>query len=76
MKNIVVVGGSNTDMIVQTPHLPRPGESVLGGSFSTAAGGKGANQAVAAARVGGNVTFVARVGRDAFGDQAIQGFID
>lgn len=76
MKNIVVVGGSNTDMIVQTPHLPRPGESVVGGSFSTAAGGKGANQAVAAARVGGNVTFVARVGQDAFGDQAIQGFIE
>ncbi len=76
MKNIVVIGGSNTDMIVQTPHLPRPGESVVGGSFSTAAGGKGANQAVVAARVGGNVTFVARVGQDAFGDQAIQGFID
>jgi ribokinase len=77
MRNkIVVVGSSNTDMIVQTPHLPRPGETVLGGTFSTAAGGKGANQAVAAARVGGSVTFVARVGQDGFGDQAVQGFAD
>jgi ribokinase len=76
MKDIVVIGSVNTDMIVQTPHLPRPGETVLGGRFSTAAGGKGANQAVAAARVGGNVTFVARVGQDAFGDQAVQGFAD
>ncbi len=45
----VVIGSSNTDMIVQTPHLPRPGETLLGGTFCTAAGGKGANQAVAAA---------------------------
>lgn len=76
MKTIIVIGSSNTDMIVQTPHLPRPGETVLGGTFSTAAGGKGANQAVAAAKVGGSVTFVARVGQDGFGDQAVQGFAD
>jgi ribokinase len=71
---IVVVGSSNTDMIVQTPHIPRPGETILGGTFNTAAGGKGANQAVACARAGGQVTFVARVGADMFGDQALQGF--
>jgi ribokinase len=74
MENIVVIGSSNTDMIVQTPHIPKPGETILGGTFSTAAGGKGANQAVSCARAGGRVTFVARVGMDMFGDQALQGF--
>jgi len=72
---IVVVGSSNTDMIVQLPHLPKPGETVSGGAFSTAAGGKGANQAVAAARAGANVGLVARVGEDSFGEQAIAGFV-
>jgi ribokinase len=71
---IVVVGSSNTDMIIRLDHLPRPGETILGGEFLTAAGGKGANQAVGAARAGGAVTFVARVGRDILGEQAIQGF--
>lgn len=71
---IVVIGSSNTDMIVQLDRIPRPGETVLGGEFSTAAGGKGANQAVAAARAGGDVTFVARVGCDVYGDQALAGF--
>jgi ribokinase len=73
-KKILVIGSSNTDMIVQTPHIPRPGETILGGTFNTAAGGKGANQAVACARAGGQVTFVARVGSDMFGDQALEGF--
>jgi ribokinase len=71
---IVVVGSSNTDMILQMEHIPRPGETILGGKFSMAAGGKGANQAVAAARAGGQVTLLARVGRDMFGRQAIEGF--
>lgn len=71
---IVVVGSSNTDMIIQAPRIPRPGETILGGEFSMAAGGKGANQAVAAARAGGQVTFVARVGDDMFGESAIKGF--
>jgi ribokinase len=61
-------------MIIQLDRIPRPGETILGGEFTTAAGGKGANQAVGAARAGGHVTFVARVGRDMFGDQAIAGF--
>lgn len=72
---IVVVGSSNTDMIIQLDRIPRPGETILGGQFTSAAGGKGANQAVAAARAGGEVTFVARVGDDMFGAQAIQGFV-
>jgi len=73
-KSIVVVGSSNTDMVIQLDRIPRPGETILGGKFVMAAGGKGANQAVAAARAGGDVTFVARVGRDMFGDQAVAGF--
>jgi ribokinase len=71
---IVVLGSSNTDMIVKMPRIPRPGETVIGGSFSTAGGGKGANQAVAAARAGGSVAFIARVGNDMFGDTALDNF--
>lgn len=75
-QNIVVVGSSNTDMILKLDHIPRPGETILGGEFVTAAGGKGANQAVAAARAGGSVTFVARVGNDMFGKQAVAGLVE
>jgi ribokinase len=75
MSRIVVVGSSNTDMILKVDRIPQPGETILGGEFITAAGGKGANQAVAAARAGGDVTFVARVGRDMFGEQAVAGFV-
>ena len=71
---IVIVGSINTDMIVKVPRIPKPGETILGGKFSTAAGGKGANQAVAAARAGGDVTFIARVGNDMFGKQALEEF--
>jgi ribokinase len=71
---IVVVGSSNTDMIIHVPRIPKPGETILGGAFSIAAGGKGANQAVAAARAGGKVTLIARVGNDIFGRRAVQGF--
>ena len=74
-KKITIVGSSNTDMILQMPHIPQPGETILGGQFSMAAGGKGANQAVAAARAGGEVAFLARVGDDLFGQQAIEGFL-
>lgn len=74
-KRIVVIGSSNTDMVIRTPAIPRPGETVLGGNFLMAAGGKGANQAVAAARAGGDVYFIARVGDDLFGKQAVDGFI-
>ncbi len=73
-KRIVVVGSSNTDMIIKAPRIPKPGETVLGGHFSMAAGGKGAIQAVAAARAGGEVAFIARVGTDFFGERAIKSF--
>jgi ribokinase len=72
---IAVVGSSNTDMIIKTSRIPRPGETILGGDFHMAAGGKGANQAVAAARAGGDVGFIARVGNDIFGKKAVEGFI-
>lgn len=70
---VVVVGSSNTDMVVHAAHLPKPGETILGGEFRTVAGGKGANQAVAAARLGAKVTLVARIGRDDLGDRALAG---
>lgn len=71
---IVVVGSSNTDMVIKAGRLPAPGETVLGGTFMMNAGGKGANQAVAAARLGGNVAFIAKTGDDIFGKQAIDLF--
>jgi ribokinase len=73
MKKIIVIGSSNTDMVVKTDKLPLPGETKLGGVFFMNAGGKGANQAVAAARLGGNVTLVTKVGNDIFGKQTIDG---
>ncbi len=69
---ILVIGSSNMDLIVHAPRLPRPGETISEGSFSHAPGGKGANQAVAAARAGGEVTFIGRVGKDSFGAQAFE----
>lgn len=69
---ILVVGSSNTDMVIKTHHFPAPGETILGGSFLMNSGGKGANQAVAAARLGGKVTFVGKIGNDIFGKRAVQ----
>lgn len=74
MSSILVIGSVNTDMIVKVPHLPVVGETVLGGKFYKLPGGKGANQAVAAQRSGAQVTFIACVGDDAFGQEAIQGY--
>ena len=71
MAKIVVVGSFNMDLVVRMPAIPRPGETLLGGVFATFPGGKGANQAVAAARLGGEVTMVGQVGTDAFGDQLL-----
>ncbi|KQS31004.1 ribokinase [Dyadobacter sp. Leaf189] len=71
---IYVVGSSNTDMVVKSERLPAMGETVIGGDFLMTPGGKGANQAVAAARLGGNVTFICKVGNDLFGKQALQQF--
>jgi ribokinase len=72
---ILVIGSSNTDLSIKAERIPKPGETILGGEFARAAGGKGANQAVAAARAGGAVTFIARVGRDDNGEQALAGFV-
>jgi len=74
MARIVVVGSINVDLVVRVATLPRPGETVLGGRFASVHGGKGANQAVAAARAGGHTTFVARVGDDSMGRAAINAF--
>ena len=71
---ILVIGSSNTDMTVKSPMIPRPGETVIGGEFKMGAGGKGANQAVAAKRLGGDVTFVCKVGKDLFGDNAVENY--
>jgi ribokinase len=69
MSRIVVIGSSNTDMVVKSKKIPSPGETILGGTFMMNPGGKGANQAVAAARLMGNVTFVTKTGNDLFGEQ-------
>lgn len=71
---IVVIGSTNTDMVIKADHLPKPGETILGGRFFMNPGGKGANQAVAAARLGSSVTFISKIGNDIFGRQAIQLF--
>jgi ribokinase len=73
LKRIIVIGSANTDMVVKTETLPLPGETKLGGTFFMNAGGKGANQAVAVARMGGNVTFVTKIGNDIFGKQTLEG---
>jgi ribokinase len=74
MTKITIIGSSNTDMVIKSGHLPAPGETVLGGDFFMNPGGKGANQAVAAARLGGEVHFVCKVGKDVFGETALQQF--
>ena len=74
MSKIVVVGSYLVDLMTRTPHLPRPGETVLGGPFKMGPGGKGSNQATAAARSGSNVTLVTKLGDDLFGQEAIKHF--
>ena len=73
-KKIVVIGSSNTDLVIKTTRIPSPGETVIGGEFLMTAGGKGANQAVAIARLGGDVAFISKVGRDMFGESALRGY--
>ncbi|MBK5720659.1 ribokinase [Dysgonomonas sp. Marseille-P4677] len=75
-KRITVLGSCNTDMVVKSARLPVPGETVLGGTFMMNPGGKGANQAVAAARLGGNVTFITKTGNDLFGRQSLELYAD
>lgn len=74
MSRITVVGSSNVDLIATVKALPAPGETVLGKNFVQAMGGKGANQAVGAARLGADVTFVARIGDDAYGEACLSAY--
>lgn len=74
MPKIIVIGSSNTDMVVKTKKFPVPGETILGGEFFMFPGGKGANQAVAAARMGGDIVFICKTGNDIFGRRAIEEF--
>lgn len=69
--NILVIGSSNTDMVIRSERIPAPGETILGGEFLMNPGGKGANQAVAAARLDGKVIFITKVGSDIFGQEAL-----
>jgi ribokinase len=69
---VLVIGSSNTEMIFQAPAIPAAGEIVLGSSFSMSPGGRGLNQAIAAARAGGEVVYIGRTGNDLFGEQIIQ----
>ena len=71
MSKVIVVGSSNTDLVFETPKFPADGETVIGGDFAVISGGKGANQAVSAARAGANVLFLTKVGDDEFGSNAI-----
>ena len=72
MKNIFVIGSINTDLVISAPYFPQKGETLCGSDFFTAHGGKGANQAVAAARAGGRVFMCGCVGNDSFGKDAIE----
>jgi len=72
MGKISVVGSSNTDMVIKSKRLPVPGETILGGTFFMNPGGKGANQSVAIARLGGQVVFICKTGNDIFGKQSVQ----
>src|SRR5438105_3191815 len=74
--DIVVVGGAYTDFMVRGSRLPKPGETVQGNVFMELPGGKGANQAVAAARLGGRVAMVTKVGSDQRGDTIVNSFVD
>lgn len=71
---IVVIGSSNMDLVVKAPRIPSIGETILGGDFLMTPGGKGANQAVAAAKLGAHVYFVAKLGNDIFGEQSLTNF--
>jgi ribokinase len=70
--SLAVVGSANLDLVARTERLPRPGETVTGANFARIPGGKGANQAVAAARLGAEVRFVGAVGRDDFARQTLE----
>jgi ribokinase len=70
--DIYIIGSSNTDMVIKSNSIPKPGETIIGGDFYSFQGGKGANQAVAAAKLGGNVIFICKVGDDSLGNKSIK----
>lgn len=74
MSRIVIIGSSNIDLTVKTSHIPAKGETIFGNDLEMAFGGKGANQAVAACRLGGDVNFVAKIGNDSYGDMMLANF--
>src|SRR5437868_8099685 len=76
MSKIVVVGSANMDLMIAVPALPKPGETVRGHDFLVAPGGKGANQATAAARLGGDVGFIGSIGDDDFGKSLEASLLD
>lgn len=71
-KKILVIGSANTDMVISAEHFPKPGETLIGHDFMTNHGGKGANQAVAAARLGGYTAFICKLGDDSFGHSTME----
>ncbi len=75
MKKILVVGSSNFDLVIRSKKLPKPGETIIGDEFLINHGGKGANQAVAAVRLGGDVSFITKVGSDSFGNELINSYV-
>ena len=75
-KKIVVVGSTNVDLIARVSHLPEPGETIGDAEYCLSYGGKGANQAIAAARSGGHVSFISCLGDDAYADTLITSFVD
>jgi ribokinase len=72
MDNIVVVGSLNMDLVVRVSHMPLAGETIFGHDFATIPGGKGANQAISAARLGGKITMIGRIGSDTFGETLLK----
>lgn len=76
MGKIVIIGSSNTDLVVKSAQIPVAGQTILGDSFKVVAGGKGANQAVAAKRLGGDVVFVTKLGKDSFGDNTCKALVE
>ncbi|MFH5885329.1 ribokinase [Halalkalibaculum sp. DA3122] len=75
-EKILIVGSANIDMVVRSERFPEAGETILGGEFQMHKGGKGANQAVAAAKLGGNVSFICKLGNDEFGDLCTEQYKD
>lgn len=76
MKNICVIGSLNMDLVVNVDTMPKPGQTLLGGNFKEVPGGKGANQAVAMARLEGNISMIGKVGNDSFGKTLIEALND